>query len=73
MPTRKNQPHNRERRQKDAQERQEARAKRSSQEQLERLDAKLGEGQGAKRERERLLKPDQKSGGEQEPQKLDNE
>lgn len=54
MATRKNQPHNRERRQKEAQERQEARNKRSVRDQLEVLDAKLGEGQGAKKERARL-------------------
>lgn len=37
-------------------ERQEARKRRSDEQQLARLDAMFGEGQGAKRERARLLK-----------------
>lgn len=48
--------HGRDARQHNAKERDEARRARSHEEQLARLDAKLGKGQGAKRERARLLR-----------------
>ena len=51
---RMNQRWQRELRREQAQERREARDSRSNQEQLEELNRRLGEGQGAKRERSRL-------------------
>ena len=43
-------------RQAEAEVRQEERAKRSNAEQIAKLDAKLGKGKGAKKERKRLAK-----------------
>lgn len=56
MATRKNQGDRPENRRKEATTRQEERAARSPQQQLDRLDSILGEGVGAKKERARLTK-----------------